>query len=293
MSGFILTMLSAVLFGLSPLFVYSITDCGLTTFSANLIRFGGSCILLLIYILIRGKGRNITMLLKDGRTLLNTFLVGSTSAVTALLLTTSYNYIPSGLSTVLHFTYPMIVTVLYVLSKRIRLSFSLILCIVLSFVGVVLVTSDISGEANVLGIVLGLLSAVTFSLHIFLLNNSKIEEYPVDALVFWKCFISAFFSLVMGLISGFGKATAPLSIPSVILFPLAATLAFLFFTYGTEKIGGPAASVLSAFEPITAVIIGVLWLGEPAQSTAIIGIALVIASAIIMTWVTEKSKKTA
>ncbi len=291
MSGLFATVLSAVIFGFSPYFVYSITACGLSVFTSNLIRFAGASLLLFIYILAKRKGKSILMLVKERKTCLNTFLVGFSSALTAILLTASYNYIPSGLSTVLHFTYPMMVTILYALTKRIKLSLSLVICIVLSFTGVFLVTSDVSGRASVIGIVLALLSAVSFSSHIFMLNSSKIEDYPVDALMFWKCIISAALSLVLCMTNGFGSVSGKLNIASALLFPTVSAIAFTSFTFGTEKIGGPAAGVLSAFEPITAVVVGIALLGEPAQRTAIIGIVLVIVSVIILTWVTEHKSK--
>ena len=51
------------------------------------------------------------------------------------------------------------------------------------------------------------------------------------------------------------------------------------------------ATIISAFEPITAVVVGIALLGEPAQRTASIGIVLVIVSVVIMTWVTEHKSK--
>lgn len=292
MVGFFFTILSALLFGLSPLFTYAITGYGFSVFTSNIVRFGGAGIVILIIMAFDGKLKSVMSIFKDRRMVLDTFLVGATSACTALLLSSSYNYIPSGLSTVLHFTYPIFVTLSYSITGRTKLSFKLILCIILSFVGVVLVTSNISGKTSTLGIVLAVLSACMFASHIFVLNTKSVSKIPVTVLVFWKCVISVMFALTLCLINGFGKPIAMAKPPiwAFVIFPLISALAFYSFTFGTEDVGGPIASIISAFEPITAVVVGILFLGEKSPSLIYVGIALVLAATIIMSFKKSSSE---
>lgn len=293
MFGFFMTILSAILFGLSPLFTYAIMDYGYSVFTSNIVRFGGAGLVYLAIVAFQGKLKNILDIFKSKRLFVDTVLVGATSALTALLLSSSYNYIPSGLSTVLHFTYPILVTTSYVISGRTKLSARLVVCIILSFVGVILVTSNISGKASILGVLLAVLSAVMFASHIFVLNNKSLEDFPVMILVFWKCVISVIFALVLCLINGFrtGPAVGNMPILQMILFPIVSAVAFFAFTYGTERVGGPIASVISAFEPITAVVVGVLFLGEKSPTMIYAGVALVLIATIIMSFKKSSDKR--
>ena len=56
----------------------------------------------------------------------------------------------------------------------------------------------------------------------------------------------------------------------------------VLFQQGALRIGGEKASILSALEPITGVVIGIVFMQESAKPAVLIGSALVIASAVLI-----------
>ena len=55
-------------------------------------------------------------------------------------------------------------------------------------------------------------------------------------------------------------------------------------------IGGVNASILSTLEPITSVVIGIIFLSEPLKAGVIIGVIFVIASSILIAIADFKKK---
>ena len=74
--------------------------------------------------------------------------------------------------------------------------------------------------------------------------------------------------------------------------PSVTTGAVVLFQQGALMIGGEKTAVLSALEPITGVLIGILVFRESAKPTVLIGSFLVIASAILIAVMDLKKKKT-
>lgn len=89
-------------------------------------------------------------------------LIGTLGGVTTLLLFTAFTYIASGIATVLHFTYPVYVAIgsVWLLNKKMTKGKTIAL--VLSVLGVVFI-SDLSGDKAGTGILLALLSGLTYA----------------------------------------------------------------------------------------------------------------------------------
>ena len=76
-----------------------------------------------------------------------------------------------------------------------------------------------------------------------------------------------------------------------VLFALICNVgAVVLFKSGTRLIGGERASILSAVEPITGVIIGIAFLNEGWGWSTIVGTALVVASCILIAVFDMKKK---
>lgn len=79
---------------------------------------------------------------------------------------------------------------------------------------------------------------------------------------------------------------------SALLLALVATVAgFAFYTSGLKHLEASKASILATIEPIIAVLTGVLFLGESLRGWQVLGIALVLYSAILVTQGQSKAKK--
>ncbi|MDQ7862090.1 DMT family transporter [Peribacillus frigoritolerans] len=79
---------------------------------------------------------------------------------------------------------------------------------------------------------------------------------------------------------------------SALLLALVSTVAaFVLYTSGLKYLEASKASILATIEPIVAVVTGVLFLGEHLRGWQVVGIALVLYSAILVAGGRSKSKK--
>jgi len=280
--------LSAVLFGFNPLLVHILRSGGMSLALVQLFRFGGGALCYLIIIAAQKKSISLSL---NRKILMKAFFLSIWSSATAWMLTLSYSFIPSGFATVLHFSYPLIVTAISVMARRCRFRIVLVAAWVTAFIGIALVSSSFAIDLHPAGIVVALLSAVTFSLYVFFLNDESLTCVDNTVLMFFVFLINALFSflslLSLLLIHGseivFGTYHSWV-FPSGILLSLVSVVGYLLFSYGNRRIGGPVASILSSMEPLTAMIIGIIFLNECIPKLFVLGSALIIISSIMLSF---------
>ena len=79
-------------------------------------------------------------------------------------------------------------------------------------------------------------------------------------------------------------------ISSVLLALVATIAAFVLYTSGLKHLEASKASILATMEPIVAVVTGVLFLGEHLRGWQVLGVALVLYSAILVAEGRSKAK---
>ena len=117
LKGLIYGVISSATFGLIPLFALPAIRNGIGVDSVMFYRFGISALVLGLWLVIRRYDLRIS-----GRELFTLAGLGIFYAMTALLLTTSYLYIPSGIATTIHFLYPVVVTTVMILFFKDKVS---------------------------------------------------------------------------------------------------------------------------------------------------------------------------
>jgi drug/metabolite transporter (DMT)-like permease len=278
-TGALFVILSAVLFGTMPLLTKTAYAFGGNNYTVSFGRFVfGSATTAVIVALSPKMTFRITA--RDFRWLLATSVF---CGVTPLLLFESYHYIDSGLSTTLHFTYPVTVMVLGALFFRTKLRRRQILCLLICAAGVICFYRP-GQMGDVRGMALAVLSGVTFALYILLLGRSGLKRLPLLTLSFWTSLLCA---VEIGLFAG---ATGRLHLSMgwqawaavAALGVFVAALAQVLFQAGVFLCGGVKASLLSTFEPLTGVMIGVLVFREAMMLRAAAGVALILLAAALL-----------
>ncbi|MFA7107621.1 MAG: DMT family transporter [Sphaerochaetaceae bacterium] len=287
LKGVILTTVSAVMFGFMPLFAIMLRSGGMYLIPSIALRF---CLGTLFYgflLLVSGKIKELH--LKKGvplRLIITALLFCSTS----FFLFISYARIPSGLATVIHFTYPVIITIFSVKAGRDRLTPFLLIAIVCSFCGILLVTDPFNAHFDLWGVVSAFVSAIVFALYTFLINDEDLKQIDNITFVFYNsgisCVVLLFISTIQ-LISGISVSQLFGTFSYQVLYGMLGTglfcaVAVAFFAIGVKDIGGPVGGALSAFEPLTAVIIGVLFFKETIPAQFGFGIILILSSTLIL-----------
>ena len=131
------------------------------------------------------------------------------------------------------------------------------------------------------------------AVYALLLARFKYKDIPAATLSFYIVGIGGSCSLIYAAVMG--QLALPQT-PSVwvicVAFALAVTVgAVLLFQQSVFLIGSTKASILSALEPITSVVLGIAVLGDSVTETKIIGTVLVIAASVVIVLSDIRKKK--
>jgi drug/metabolite transporter (DMT)-like permease len=253
---------------------------------------------LVFYFLLLVKRKKLSALIIERETIKELLIAGIFFFIMALTLLASYAYIPSGLSTVIHYSYPMIVMILAVIIGQQKLNFYIIISLILASIAVVLISlPDSHVILDPRGIILSIISSLAISLYIILLNQKKLKQLNSFVIVFY---IALLFTIVIiawlaiDFLNGkssteiFGVIT-PLVVIGGIGFGACCAVGVLLFAIGVKAIGGAVAGAVSTLEPLTAVLVGTILFKEPLPSTFIIASIAIIGSTILLSLKGENS----
>ena len=286
--GMALIILSAVLFGFMPLLAKMAYAHGSNAYTLSFHRFlFGSVALFIIVRFFKRDSLHIKPREKK-----SIFYLSLPFAFTPVLLYASYDYISSGLATTLHFSYPIMVIILCAVFLKDRPSSKKILCSILCTLGIMLFYTP-GGEVSLLGMAVALISGLVYAGYIVLLDKSFLRRVAPLTLAFW---MTAFSAAEVGLLTlCLHKMVWSLDqmgwLISIILSLLITVIAVVAFQRGTAICGAQKASLLSTFEPLTSVVIGMLILGESLSGRTYLGIACILCSILLL--IIEPAAKTA
>ena len=287
-TGYACAILSAVIYGCMPLMAKYIYAEGVTPMTLVLLRnaLALPSLALLAFLQKKPLKRPVRQILPLGIPA----LFGC--VLTPVLLFSSYTYMASGTATVFHFVYPCLVLLIGFIFLRKKPSIGTLISVLLCFGGVALFY-DPAEALSPLGASLALGSAVAFAVYVVLLPRFQTEQFSGFVFCFYVALWSSAIMLVLCVCTGqLSLPTSLLGWALCLLFGTSVTTGAVFlFQQGTLLIGGERASVLSALEPITGVLIGILILQEPSKPTVLIGSALVVASSILIAVADLRKKK--
>lgn len=277
--GYLFAVLSAVIYGCMPLMSKYIYADGVNPFTLVFLRNAFSLIPLAA--LANKEHKTLKVPVKLLPSIGMIALLGCN--ITPILLFSSYQFIPSGTATVIHFAYPAVVMLGGVLFFRKKLSLINCLCVVLCIVGISLFYTP-QQALNLTGSILAFASAFTFAGYVLLLSRFDSSSVSGFLFTFYITLISSITSLIICL------STGNLTLPSTglgwglcVLFSLLVTTgAVVLFQQSTFLIGGERVSILSTLEPITSVLIGGIVFQEFLGIRVILGTALVVTASILI-----------
>lgn len=288
--GLFLGLMAAVCYGFIPLFTKELQapDVGLPLSSSTILfyRFGIASLILAAIMCVRRESFRITYA-EFVRLVQLAFL----SNGAALFLISGYRYCSSsGVATTLHFTYPILTALIMMIFFRERSRLSTWIAIGLSIAGVALL-SGVGGGAQWLGIVLEIISALCFALYLIRVNRSRVSQMPVVKLTFY---VMAFGTLIFAAFIAYERAdfdisahyalipTAPGWLNLCLLSVICTVVTNLALVYATQNIGPTVASILGVLEPLTALVLGILFLGEELTPSMAAGIGLILPAVLII-----------
>lgn len=269
-------MLSAamVIFGTLGVFTRNI---GVTSGELALYRAVLSSVLIGVYLVFIKKGG--LNLKNAGRELPLLLASGIAMGINWILLFQAYRYTTISAATLSYYFAPVIVTVASPLLFHERLTAKQIICFVMSTLGLVLIIGTGGGEetAGITGILFGLGAAVFYAavilLNKFIKNVAGIQRTILQmlaAVVTLLPYVALSSGFNLNLLDGTGWAC----LLTVGLFHTGITYCLYFSAL--KDLTGQEAAILSYIDPLVAVIISVLLLGEPMTLMQLIGGALIL-----------------
>jgi drug/metabolite transporter (DMT)-like permease len=283
--GAALTIASAFIYGLTPVLTRITYDGGANGVTMTFLR--AVLAMPVLAVLMRCLGIPFSITRREAWALL--FACGVSTGATTLLLYVSYSYIPVGVSTTLHFIYPVLVSVGCVVFYREKLAFATLLALAAGTIGVFL-TAGALPSGSAFGMLMALASGFPFAFYVVFVAKSEIGKMHFFKLSFYTCvsvgIITGIFSVFTGSLSL--DLTRKAWLYAWIVSILISVGANAFLQRGIRLCGAAPAAILSTFEPATSVILGALVLGERLSVVKLMGSACVIASVIITAIVSSR-----
>lgn len=201
-------------------------------------------------------------------------------------------YLPASLAGMLLYTYPALVCVFSYLLGEEHLSGKKIVALIMCLVGLVLVLGVSFAGLNLIGIILGLGAAVTYSCYIIIGNRllKNIDSMLATTIV---CTAAAVVFTTAGLVTGQLIVELPLqawlAIIGISLF--ATCIGILCFFAGMHRIGATNAAIISTFEPVITVFLSLILLEEKLTLMQALGGLLICAGVVFLQYNTSKSRQ--
>ncbi len=284
--GIIYAMLASAAFGFMPIFAKTASNNGSNTLTILSLRFSLAFIMLLVYFLFKkidfrvNKKQLIILLLIGG--------FGYTS--TGLTLFFSYNYIPVGAATTMHFLYPAVVMIFNYFLYKEKITGHKIIALFLSLAGIYVLVGSKSTGLNISGSILAILSAFAFTSCVMGMNHPEVKKVSNIVSVFYFSLSAGVIFILSTLVTG--SFNLPLNLPtvsSIIGISLISTIVSIALFMKALKIIGPTStSILGTFEPIVSIIMGIILFGEKLTPIMAAGTVLVLLSVIILAKETKK-----
>lgn len=277
--GIIAVLISAIIFGCMGLMTSVIYAEGGNPLSATFYRF--VLALPLLYFLVKRKGVDIKVNKSELKKIVLLSVFGYCG--TALLLYTSFSFLATGTATSIHFVYPVLVILAEIIFFKVKPTLIKIVSVVLCVVGILLFYNGDS-QINMIGLIIAFTSGITYTFYIIYLSNSSLREMNTIKLTFYLCAVSAVFLLVICLVTN--SLVINISIKGwIVCLLLSLSVSFgavCLFQHGLKIIGSQSASILSTFEPITSIIIGIFIFNDPVNYKIVLGFIFIVTASILI-----------
>ena len=275
--GIIFTMIATILFGVTPAvgkLTYAMGNNGVQlAFLRHLF------VLPLFLMIVIYQGQSLRL---NKSQCLDVFKVGFFgNTLTIVMLYSSYEYIGVGSATVLHFLYPLFVVCMNFILYHQKLNKQQLCCLALAIIGIFCFMD--SSSSSLIGALLAILSGVFFAYYMVGMDHSSIRYMSPYVFNFYLVLMNSVVIFILAFL--LGRITI-LPVQAYILSGVVAILTSLVGVVLLQKgiycLGASLTAILSTLEPITSIVVGVVWLNESLTLLKIIGCILVLLSTFIL-----------
>lgn len=276
-AGYLLGAVAAASYGLNPSFALPLYAAGLNPDSVLLLRYGMAILMVAAMLAVKGQSFKV-----EGRSLGLLFCLGILMSLSSLTLFESYNHMAAGIASTMLFVYPLMVAVIGTLFCKEKLKLSTIVCLLIATAGIALLyKQEGGGTLSLAGTLLVMVSALSYAVYLVAVGGKNIKAIPSLTLTFYVLLFGILLfagRMVFGGIS----FTVPhgavqwADTAALALFPT--VISFLCTARAIQLIGSTHTAILGALEPITAVVMGMIFFQETVTARECLGIVFIISA---------------
>lgn len=275
--GYIYTALSAIIFGLMLLLTKIIIARGATSLTIPFFRV--FYVTIVLFLVLKIKKIDLHLEKRDLISAILTSIFGS--GLTIIILNESYNYVDTGIAISLHFLYPLFVAILCCFFYGEKIKKKQIISLSFALVGIICFMSK--GNGSLFGYFLAIASGLTYAFYLVKMDKSGLVKMNALKLSFYLALFTTIEIFTMNLFMQevVFKMDA-LSYGLLLVLALSSSfLATVLLQKGVLLLGSTKASFICLLEPVTSMIVGILWLNEALTFNKGLGGLAIIISLII------------
>lgn len=288
-TGDILIIIAGLFWGSMGIFVRHLNGLGFSSVQVACLRLVTAGILFAVILLIKDpkgfkiKVKDIPLFLALGIVSILFFTCCYFTAIRLMTMSTA---------AILLYTSPIWVMILAVIFLKEKLTARKVIALILAFAGCVLV-SGFGGKVTLPGILVGLGSGLGYGLY-SIFGSFALRKYSPFTVTCYTFLIAGLGSIAVSdpaaLFSKIASADNRLALAGFVLLTavVTAVIPFLFYTLGLNRTTAGRAAVLATVEPAAATLFGVFVMNERIGIASAVGILLVFAAIIVLSFKQKK-----
>lgn len=273
--------LGAALWGCVGIFVNGLSAHGASAIHIAFLRMAGGTVVLLVW-MIRSAPHQLRL-----RRPADVRLFILTGAVSIAVFQWSYlsaiRTIGMSASVILLYTSPGFVVLFARVFFGERITVSKILCLVAMFLGVVAVSGVFGGGVRLStpGTMLGLLAGLSFSLYT-VVGKYALQRYGAQTVTVYTFAVAALALTPAVFIdpTPFPWTSLPVYFWALGIIAVPTVGAYMVYAMGLAYVESGRAAIVGTIEVLVAVVIGVLFFGDHAGASQLVGTVLIVAAAL-------------
>lgn len=275
--GYIYTALSAIIFGLMPLLTKIIIARGATSLTIAFFRV--FYVTIVLFFVLKIKKIDLHIEKREWLSVILTSVFGS--GLTIIILNESYNYVDTGIATSLHFLYPLFVAILCCFFYGEKIKKKQIISLSFALVGIICFMSK--GNGSLFGYFLAIASGLTYAFYLVKMDKTGLVKMNALKLSFYLALFTMLeiFTINLFMQDVVFKMDAIAYGLLLVLALSSSFLATVLLQEGVLLLGSTRASFICLLEPVTSMIVGILWLNEALTFNKGLGGLAIIISLII------------
>lgn len=281
LKGYLFAAIAAASYGTNPIFAIPLYHEGISVPSVLFMRYAMAVAIMFVATMIKSPK---AFVIKPKYVGLLAFM-GILMVLSSIALFESYKYLSAGIASTLLFFYPVMVAVIMAIFYKERLTKKSWACLVTAFLGVVILSkNDDGGFISLLGLTLVMLSSLSYAIYLVYINRGPMKKINTSTITFYVILGGFLVMIPYCLLDGglMLPKTTPAWINAIGLGFFPTVISLIFTSRAIALIGSTETAIFGALEPLTAVILGILILGETLTITPAIGMILIFVSVTVL-----------